>query len=88
MLLTFHGGLWLWEGRCTPTPKKILLQNGSRQKDLWGFNIYPDKPRDQWLEYTSFINIRPRGGNRAIEIQDPNLQLQVKKTVEGLIKND
>ncbi len=63
----------------------ILLKEGCRQEDLWGFNIYPGRPKNEWLEYTSLINIRPRQGNRSIEIKDPSLRDRVKGAVEGLI---
>jgi hypothetical protein len=41
-----------------------LLALGSTQGDLWGINIYPEKPRSEWIEFDSMINIRPRFGNR------------------------
>ena len=31
----------------------ILLQNGSRLEDLWGINIYPEKKKDEMIEFTS-----------------------------------
>ncbi|OGX08404.1 MAG: hypothetical protein A2Z88_02185 [Omnitrophica WOR_2 bacterium GWA2_47_8] len=63
----------------------VLLKDGSKQEDLWGFNIYPAKPRDQWVEYTSFINIRPSQNNRALKIQDVKLQERVRSVIESLI---
>lgn len=63
----------------------ILLDDGSRQMDLWGFNIYPDKPREEWIEFTSLINIRPSQGNRSIVINDPQIQQQIKNIIDSLI---
>ncbi len=63
----------------------VLLQEGSKQEDLWGFNIYPDKPDTERLEYTSFINIRPSQNNRSIEIQDQKLRDRIKSVVDSLI---
>lgn len=61
-----------------------LLEEGSEQKDLWGANLlYHEKAYT--IEYTSFINIRPGQGNRAMEIQDAELQKQVKEIIEKLI---
>ena len=34
----------------------VLLGQGSAQGDLWGINIYPDKPRTDWIEFDSLIN--------------------------------
>lgn len=63
----------------------VLLQDGSRQQDLWGFNVYPQKPQDARLEYTSFINIRPSLGNRSMEIQDVRLKEQMKDVIDSLV---
>ncbi|KKR53141.1 MAG: hypothetical protein UT90_C0014G0026 [Parcubacteria group bacterium GW2011_GWA1_40_21] len=35
-----------------------ILENGSIQSDVWGFNILLDRPRDERIEFTSLINIR------------------------------
>src|SRR5205085_99620 len=58
--------------------EQVLLDAGSKQADLWGFNIYPGKSREEYLEYTSMINIRPRQGNREREIRNLDLRLQIK----------
>ena len=41
----------------------LLLENGSRQKDLWGINLYPDMHGEDFIEFDSMINIRPSRGN-------------------------
>jgi hypothetical protein len=43
----------------------LLLDDGSRQRDLWGINLYPDEPGDAWIEFDSMINVRPSEGNRS-----------------------
>lgn len=68
--------------------ESLLLENGSKQEDLWGFNIYPQKPREDRLKYTSFINIRPSQNNTAIEIQDENLKNEIKNVIESLIEDN
>ena len=65
----------------------VLLDHDSHQRDLWGFNIYPDKSRNEWLEFTSFINIRPSVGNRSIEIKDPGIQNQIRRIVDSLMES-
>ena len=61
-----------------------LLEEGSSQADLWGFNIYPGKPKDQRIEFSSFINIRPSQGNRSIEIKDPDLKRKIREIIDSL----
>ena len=41
----------------------LLLDNGSRQKDVWGINFYPDLEGDDFIEIDSMINMRPSQGN-------------------------
>jgi len=65
--------------------EKILLEQGSQQQNLWGFNIFPDKPRGQMLEYTSLINIRPRQGNRTMQIQSDEVRNKILEIVNKLV---
>ena len=65
--------------------EQILLDQGSKQADLWGFNIYPEKSKDEYLEYTSMINIRPRQGNMSREIKDSNLCEQIKNIIDEMV---
>ncbi len=65
--------------------EQLLLEEGSEQEDLWGFNLFADKENDGFIEYTSFINIRPRQGNKSMEIADPKIRDSVKKLVEKFI---
>ena len=63
----------------------VLLDHGCAQRDLWGFNIYPDKSENEYIEFTSLINIRPSQGNRSIDIKDPKLQEIIRKIINDLI---
>ena len=36
-----------------------LLADGSRQRDLWGINLYPGESGGDWIEFDSMINLRP-----------------------------
>lgn len=58
----------------------ILMEHGSRQDHVWGFNIYLDR-NDDWLEYVSLINIRPAAGNRSMFIEDQELCQKIKKII-------
>ena len=64
--------------------KQILLDQGSKQEDLWGFNIYVERPQESWLEYTSMINIRPRQGNSSREVLDPKIRQQIKDIIDQM----
>jgi hypothetical protein len=66
--------------------EKILLENGSAQKNLWGANVYPGKSLDDLIEYTSFINIRPNQNNRSMEIVSESIRNTVKEIIIHLLK--
>ncbi len=52
----------------------LLLESGSGQNNLWGANVYPNRTDEDFIEYTSFINIRPNQNNRSMEIQDTEIR--------------
>ena len=66
--------------------EQVLLGDGSKQENLWGANIYPDSEDEHFIEYSSLINIRPRVGNRGMEIEDKNIRNQVKEVINALIE--
>ncbi len=63
-----------------------LLDQGSAQADLWGINIYPEKPRSEWVEFDSMINIRPRIGNRSRGVEDAGRRQLICEIVDSLIR--
>lgn len=63
----------------------VLLQDGSKQENLWGINIYPDNSDESLIAFVSLINIRPRVGNRSMEIQDPVIREKIQGIVTRLI---
>ena len=62
--------------------EKYLLENGSSQNDLWGINLYPeDYGTEDFIEFDSMINIRPRQGNRSRDVEDVALRKEIVKFV-------
>jgi hypothetical protein len=59
----------------------LLIDDGSQQPDVWGFNWYFDVPEGERIEYTSLINIRPHMGNRKMEISDEAIRERVRTIV-------
>ena len=64
----------------------LLLEQGSRQADVWGINLFPDRGGTDRIEFDSMINIRPSQGNRSRSVEDPVLRQQIVKVVTGLIR--
>ena len=62
----------------------ILLEQGSRQQDLWGINLYPDQ--DDMIEFDSMINLRPSQGNHTRGVNDPTIRSMIHSIVQQLVK--
>ena len=64
----------------------LLLENGSRQENLWGINIYPALSKEQRIEFDSMINLRPSFGNQSRGVDSPEIQKKIIEAVNRLIK--
>lgn len=65
--------------------EQLLLENGSCQEDLWGFNIYPEVEGDDFIEFDSLINIRPRQNNRSRNVEDESIKLRIREIVNNFV---
>lgn len=65
--------------------EQVLLEQGSRQADLWGVNYYPGRGREGCIEFTSLINIRPARGNPGMEVADPGIQGRIRALTFALV---
>jgi hypothetical protein len=65
--------------------EELLLEDGSRQADLWGANYYPGSGAERCIEYTSLINIRPAQGNQGMEIEDRDVRERVRRLTFTLV---
>ena len=67
--------------------EQLLLENGSKQEDIWGINLYLDADNiEEMVEFDSMINIRPSQGNRSRGIEDKEIRDKVKKIVTKWLK--
>jgi len=63
----------------------LLLENGSKQENLWGINLYPDNKGEDFVEFDSMINIRPRQGNRSRGVEDEAIRNRILEVVNKLV---
>jgi hypothetical protein len=63
-----------------------LLAEGASQRDLWGINLYPELPGDDWLEFDSMINLRPSFGNRSRGVDDAATRETITDLVGRLVR--
>jgi len=59
----------------------LLLQDGSKQSDLWGVNFYPAIHGDGFIEFDSMINMRPSQNNRSRGVDDESIRNRIIETV-------
>ena len=64
----------------------LLLDQGSRQENLWGFNIYVHEPRESWLEYNSMVNIKPSQNNFSRDLQSEEIKNKIAAVVGKLVQ--
>lgn len=60
----------------------VLLEQGSRQEDVWGINLYPAQEGEDWVEFNSMINVRPSSGNRSRGVEDPEMQEKIRSVIK------
>lgn len=64
----------------------LLLENGSRQENLWGINIYPELfGQTDFIEFNSMINLRPSQNNRSRGVDDPKIREKILEITNRLI---
>lgn len=74
-----HRGVVAVGGELHADAESLLIEDGSRQADLWGANYYRRRGREECIEYTSLINIRPAHGNRSMFVEDPSLRERIRE---------
>ena len=62
--------------------ESALLEDGSRQEDVWGADWSPSA---QQVTFESLINIRPKQNNRSLEIEDETIKESVTHIVVKLL---
>lgn len=63
----------------------LLLEQGSRQQDLWGINLYPEKTGEEFLEFDSIINLRPSQGNLSRGVEHPEIRQKISEIIKLLV---
>jgi hypothetical protein len=63
--------------------EQVLLEDGSRQEDVWGADWLPVS---QEVQFEALINIRPRQNNFSMTIQDATIRERVGTIVRQLLE--
>ena len=79
-------GIMAIGGELHADEEAVLLQDGARQADLWGINLYPAMPLRDFVEFDSMINVRPSRGNRSRGIEDAAVRRLIEDVVVRLVE--
>ncbi|HUU36611.1 MAG TPA: DUF5674 family protein [Candidatus Desulfaltia sp.] len=74
------------DGELHADEEALLLERGSRQENLWGINIYPEMPENEWIEFDSMINLRPSQGNRTRGVDNPEIRQRIVEIVSKRVE--
>jgi hypothetical protein len=79
-------GILAMGGELHADEEAVLLDDGSRQADLWGINIYPaDHASPGFIEFDSMINVRPGQGNQSRSVEDEATRASILAIVDRLV---
>lgn len=78
-------GIIAIDGELHADLEELLLGNNSSPENLWGINLYLEKEKENWVEYTALINIRPSLDNRGMEVENKAIRDKIKNIIESLI---
>lgn len=65
---------------------ELIEKEKSRNENVWGINLYPDKEGEDFIEFDSMINIKPNFGNRTRNVDDKEIRDKIIDIVNKLIK--
>ena len=64
----------------------FLLENGSKQPNLWGINIYPELfGQADFIEFDSMIYLRPSQNNRSRGVDNLEIREKILEITNKLI---
>lgn len=64
----------------------LLLDDGSKQKSLWGINLYPELQGEEFIEFDSMINVHPSQGNMSRGVDNEEISQRIIEIVAKRIK--
>ena len=82
-----EAGIMAIGGELHSDEEAMLLDDGSRQSNLWGINLYPEKPSGEWIEFDSMINVRPSADNRSRFVESEEIREAVTQIVQRLVED-
>lgn len=79
-------GIMVLGGELHSDEEALLIEEGSKQQNLWGINLYPEIKDETWIEFDSLINLRPSQGNRSRGVDNPEIRRRIIEIVNKLVE--
>ena len=86
VVVDVEAGIMAIGGELHSDEEAMLLDQGSRLSNLWGINLYPEKPSQEWIEFDSMINVRPSAGNRSRFVESGEIREAIIQIVQRLVE--
>lgn len=64
----------------------LLIEDGSKQKNLWGINLYPKVKGADFVEFDSLINVRPSQGNGTRGVESAQTREKIVRVIAKRIQ--
>jgi hypothetical protein len=84
-VVDIENGIMMVDAPMHADQEAALLERGSKQAYLWGINLHSFEEGELFIEFDSWINLRPSSGNRSRGVDNPVIQEQIKKIVYSLV---
>jgi hypothetical protein len=78
-------GIMAIGGELHADEEALLLEKGSKQRNLWGINLYPELQPEKFIEFDSVINLRPSQDNRSRGVENTQIRQKIIEIVNSLI---
>jgi hypothetical protein len=76
-VVDIENGILVVDAELHSDQEAYLLEQGSKQENLWGINIYPDLNKSERIEFDSMINLRPSQNNYSRGVDDEKIQKKI-----------
>ncbi len=64
----------------------LLIEDGSKQQNLWGINLYPKVKGADFVEFDSLINVRPSQGNGTRGVESVQTREKIVRVIAKRIR--
>lgn len=65
---------------------ELLIEDGSKGQNVWGFNIYPELNPSEWIEFDSMVNVKPLLNNRTRNVDNPEIRKRILEIVHNFVE--